>query len=285
MGTRARTFAQTGLVGLDTRDCCGPGNTFPANVRVFAKFGHNRPSDIRVTKGQNATEDEMFKSSLLSAFGAVLALVACSPAEMPSRGLNIATPSVPDVAATAVGDVAALAMYHVVGFDAVVPRDLLVSEADVYLPIADIVWHGDPEGDRYAQIEAIFETALGQATADMTEGREVKVVAQVLKFHGVTDKTRATVGGNFAMHFYLTVLDAHTGALIDGPRLVVADTPASGGVRALREEQRGITQKFVVTNRLVEVFDEELAKPAQPPADNLAISRNDFSPSDLTLAD
>jgi hypothetical protein len=68
---------------------------------------------------------------------------------------------------------------------------------------------------------------------------------------------------------------------------VLADTPASGGVRALREEQRGITQKFVVTNRLVEVFDEELAKPAQPPAGNLElqVSRNDFSPMDLTLAD
>ncbi len=226
----------------------------------------------------------MFKTGFVSALGAVLALVACSPAEMPSRGLNIASPAVPDVATTAVGGTAQ-PLYHVVAFDAVVPRELLVSEADVYLPIADIVWHGDPEGDRYAQIEAIFETALAQSTADMTQGREVKVVAQVLKFHGVTDKTRATVGGNFAMHFYLNVLDAATGELVDGPRLVVADTPASGGVRALREEQRGITQKFVVTNRLIEVFDEELAKPGQAPEGNLAISRNDFSPSDLTLAD
>ena len=110
----------------------------------------------------------------------------------------------------------------------------------------------------------------------MTQGRPVKVVAQILKFHGVTPKTRATVGGNFGMHFYLTVMDATTGEVIDGPRLVVADTPASGGVRALREEQQGITQKSVVTARLVEVFDFELSRPAQGPDANLAISRNDF---------
>lgn len=228
----------------------------------------------------------MFKARIILGLCGAVALFACAPAEMPSRGPAISSPVLPGAPAATTAPAAAMA-YNVVMTSVLVPRDLLVSEADIYLPRADIVWHGDPAGDRYSQIEAIFRNALGRSTADMTSGRPVEVVVQIEKFHGVTPKTRATVGGNFAMHFYLTILDAATGQLIDGPRLVIADTPASGGLRALREEQRGITQKSVVTDRLVEVFDLELSKPGQPPAGNLnlTLSREDFSPSDLTLAD
>jgi hypothetical protein len=230
-------------------------------------------------------EDRVFKARIMGGLCAALALAACTTTtDMPSRGLTTAAPAVVGLQP---GGAMAAPLYNVVAFDAVVPRNLLVSEADVYLPRADIVWHGDPVGDRYAQIETIFESALAQSTADMTQGRAVEVVVQVEKFHGVTDKTRATVGGNFGMHFYLTVLDAETGALIDGPRLVVADTPAAGGIRALREEQRGITQKSVVLARLIQVLDLELAKPASAPQDNLSLtlSRDDFSPLDIALAE
>ena len=208
-----------------------------------------------------------------------LTLFACSPAEMPSRGLNIASPSVLDVVEqSATGQT----QYNVASYAVTVPGSLLVSEADVYLPIADIVWHGDPIGNRHDQIKTIFETAMAQSTQDMTSGRAVEVAIEVHKFHALTPKTRATLGGNFAMHFYLTVYDAATREILDGPRLVVADTPASGGVRALREEQRGITQKSVITARLIEVFELELSLPG---AASPMVSRNDFSPSDLTLAE
>lgn len=224
----------------------------------------------------------MFKAKTLTGLTVSLALLACSPAEMPSRGMNLASPALPEIA---LQDRAIATEYNVVGYEVTVPRDLLVSEADVYLPIADIVWHGDPEGDRYEQIKAIFDAALGRSTSDMTQGRPVEVLIQVHKFHALTPKTRATVGGNFAMHFYLTVYDAVTREVLDGPRMIIADTPASGGVRALREEKRGITQKSVITGRLVEVFDEELARPARAAPGAEMISRNDFSPYDLTLAE
>lgn len=211
-----------------------------------------------------ATEDRMFKARIVTGISATLALFACSPAEMPSRGLAMDATLAAPMQMAAPNAATAQPHYNVVAIDTLVPHELLVSEADIYLPIADIVWHGDPEGDRYAQIEAIFDAALGRATQDMTTGRDVRVVVQVEKFHGVTPKTRATVGGNFAMHFYLTVLDANTAEVLDGPRLITADTHASGGVRALREEQRGITQKVVVTERLVQVLDAELAKPGVP---------------------
>ena len=173
----------------------------------------------------------MLKAKIIAGFVVSMALFACSPAEMPSRGLNIASPTVPDI--STVRD-AVQAQYKVVGYSVSVPRSLLVSEADVYLPIADIVWHGDPDGDRYEQIKAIFDAALAQSTQDMTQGRAVTVSVEIKKFHALTPKTRATVGGNFAMHFYLTVLDAETNEVLDGPRMVVADTKASGGAGAAR---------------------------------------------------
>ena len=225
----------------------------------------------------------MCKVRIVFGMFASMALYACSPAEMPSRGLNLASPAIVDAPARVAAPGAAVQLaFNVVNYTVSVPRTLLVSEADVYLPIADIVWHGDPDGDRYEQIKTIFDAAMAQSTQDMTAGRAVEVAIEVHKYHALTPKTRATLGGNFAMHFYLTVYDAATREVLDGPRIVVADTRASGGVKALREEQRGITQKSVITARLVEVFVHELSRPG---AAAQAVSRNDFSPSDLTLAE
>ncbi len=97
-------------------------------------------------------------------------------------------------------------------------------------------------------------------------------------------KTRATFGGNFGMHFLLTVYDAHTREILDGPRQIIADVHGSGGLAALREEQQGITQTTVVEGRLAEVFARELSRMRVPAGSAEVVSRNDFSPSDLTLA-
>ncbi len=45
-----------------------------------------------------------------------------------------------------------------------IPRTLKVSESNVYYPRGDIVWRGDPIGDRYEQIEAIFQSAAYNGT-------------------------------------------------------------------------------------------------------------------------
>jgi hypothetical protein len=228
----------------------------------------------------------MFRTKVLTGMCVSMALFACSPAEMPSRGLTDVFPAVAGPAAEAVAAKDAVTVgYDIVSYSVSVPKSLLVSEADVYLPIADIVWHGDPEGDRHAQVKALFMTGFESGTTGMTAGRAVTVDVQVEKFHALTPKTRATFGGNFAMHFFLTVYDANTHAIIDGPRLVIADTPASGGVKALREEAAGITQTTVITGHLASVFREELSRPAMPTAAPNLVSRNAFSPSDLTLAE
>lgn len=157
-------------------------------------------------------------------------------------------------------------LFAVMGITVRVPETLKVSEANLYYPVADIVWRGDPRGNRYDQVKAIFDIAMAQGTAAATRGTPVLLDIEVTRFHAQTEKARYSVGGTFSMKFLLTIRDAATGAIIDGPREVDADTPAAGGEAALAEEALGITAKVAVTSRLAEVIAAELARPVLLPA-------------------
>ena len=179
------------------------------------------------------------------------------------------------------GSVVLQAVYDVQAVNVSVPHALRVSEANTFHPSADIVWHGDLPGDRYAQVKAIFETAAARSTATMHQGEPVVVDLEVVRFHCLTEKTRYTIGGMHTLHFMMTVRDATTGAVVQGPRLIVADVKGAGGSRAIAEEQAGLTQKVVVTTRLTEVIRRELSAPVTVlPADAM-VTRFDGSPAQL----
>lgn len=189
-------------------------------------------------------------------------LAACGQPEQPSRavvapegGLTLATQG-QDAAATF--RTAAYAVQDVV---VTVPSDLRASEANVYYPLADIVWRGDASGNRHEQVRDIIRTAATQATAGMTTGPAAVVDITLNRFHSVTEKTRYSVGGVHSINYTLTVRDAQTGAVLDGPRVVIANAPAVGGVRALAEDQAGRTMKQVITERLIASLRAELTKP------------------------
>lgn len=211
-----------------------------------------------------------------------LGLAACSGTEPATRGVS-ADPS----ALSAAGTVLAAPDYDVTAISVIVPRTLTVSEANVYYPIADIVWHGDPLGDRYDQVTAVFQEAFARGTADLNGSRKVEVIAEITRFHALTPKTRYTIGGTHSLHFMLTVRDAVTGAVLDGPRPVVADIKAAGGQLAIAEEAAGITQKVVIEERLAQVIHDELTAPMRlaPQAAAEAVSRQDFSPIDLNIVE
>ena len=156
--------------------------------------------------------------------------------------------------------------YQIAGVSIRVPQSLRVSEANMFFPIADIVWRGDPRGDRHVQVQAIHAEAMGRATANLTTGRAVLVDVEVTRFHCLTEKTRYTVGGNHSLRFILTLRDAATGAIIEGPRAIIADVKASGGSIAVAEEAQGMTQRVVVVNRLAEVLAYELTHHVPLPA-------------------
>ncbi len=154
------------------------------------------------------------------------------------------------------------APYAVRKVNVTVPETLKVSEADVYYPIADIVWRGDPLGNRYDQVAAIFRDAVREGTGDLTRGQPIVADIVVTRFHALTEKTRYSVGGVYSINFDLTIRDAATGAVIDGPKKVIFDMPAAGGDRALGEEIQGRTQRIVIVEGLSQKIRAELLTPA-----------------------
>lgn len=162
-----------------------------------------------------------------------------------------------------IGPVEITRSYTVTNVVAMVPANLEASEANGYYPMADIVWRGDPVGNRHHQIAQLFETAAAREAELMTG--DIPVVAEVVlvRFHGVTERTRYSVGGVYNVEFTLTVRNANTGAIIEGPRLIEANLPAPGGNAALQLEQAGQTEKVRMLDFLTTVLARELG--AEPP--------------------
>lgn len=142
-----------------------------------------------------------------------------------------------------------------------VPRSLRVSEANVYYPNADIVWRGDPMGDRYKQVLQIFADSMQRGTNQLDGLQDVTVEVQVVQFHALTQKARYAYGGEHSIKFNLTVKDTLTGAVIIPTRLVNADLVGLGGQRAIDAEMQGITQKTRISAHLEKVILEELQRP------------------------
>jgi hypothetical protein len=142
-----------------------------------------------------------------------------------------------------------------------VPRTLKVSEANMFYPIADIVWRGDAYGDRHEQVEAIFNEGLTKG-AQMTSGaRDVVVDVEVIRFHSLTERTRYTVGGTHSITFAMTVHDAKSGSVLQARRIIKSDLKGFGGNAAVIAERMGQTQKVRITDHLAKVLNQELARP------------------------
>ncbi len=151
--------------------------------------------------------------------------------------------------------------YAVQDVRAIVSPALRVSEANSYYPITDIVWRGDPIGDRHTQIASLFETAAGRGAETLRGEVPVVVDVELVRFHGVTERTRFSVGGVYNIMFNLTVRDAVSGTVIEPTRLVEADLPAPGGQAAVRLDQSGQTEKVRITDFLTMVLQRELTGP------------------------
>jgi len=192
---------------------------------------------------------KLFRSIVL--IGLAFGLAACEGAEFASRNQPL------DVPGLVAGTTVVARSYTVQQINVVVPEDLTVSEANGYYPAADIVWRGDPIGDRYQQVAAILETAALQGTADLSGDIPVVLDIVLARWHGVTERTRYSIGGNYTIHFMLTVRNAGTGAIIEGPRMIEAELAAPGGLAAVRLEQSGQTEKLRVTEYLTYVFQRE----------------------------
>lgn len=151
---------------------------------------------------------------------------------------------------------------HIAQVNVTVPRTLSVSEANTYYPRGDIVWRGDPIGDRHMQIKEIFDSAIYNGTRDMAGAKGVIVDIDVVRFHSLTEKSRYSVGGVHNMEFKMTLRDAVTGQPLRPTQEIEANLQAFGGKMALAADRRGQTQKVRVTGYLAQVIRQELESPS-----------------------
>ncbi len=136
---------------------------------------------------------------------------------------------------------------------------LVVSEANNFYPPADIVWRGDPPGPRIPQIEAMFQAAAARSRSVLNGEMPVIIDVELVRFHGVTERTRSTVGGVYNVIFDMTVRNAQTGAIIEPARRVVGNLSAPGGSRGRELDAAGQTQKVRVTDFLTGLLRHQLA--------------------------
>lgn len=160
-----------------------------------------------------------------------------------------------------VATVAAEARYSVTSIEVIVPQTLVVSEANQFVPKADIVWRGDPPGDRLAQVKSIMEEGLGVGASLLNQGPDVMVSVQLERFHALTEKARYSVGGVHDVVFVMTVVDAKSGAVLEGPRRVEIAIRAAGNDLAIAEDEAGRTQRVVIVEGLAEALRRELSGP------------------------
>lgn len=153
----------------------------------------------------------------------------------------------------------------------IVPENLVVSEANVYLPAADIVWREDPEGDRKAQVARIIDTAVTQGVAHLQGPRAVYIDIELRQFHALSDKARATVGGTHAITFDMIVRDAATGEDLTEPERVQTELIAYGGFRALSAVRKGLSQKVRITHHVANLIRARFGAEQVPISETVAL--------------
>lgn len=132
-----------------------------------------------------------------------------------------------------------------------IPQSLTTTEQNSYAPNADIVWHGDPSGDRRAQVATILRESIAVAAQPLRGARLVKLQVVLQEFHAVTPRARAAAPS--AVHnisFTIQAIDIRTGELLTPPDRIRADIEAFTGEAAFDAIQRGQTQKVRIAQHL-----------------------------------
>ncbi|EBA11320.1 lipoprotein, putative [Roseobacter sp. CCS2] len=148
--------------------------------------------------------------------------------------------------------------YALRGFRFDAQAGLRIAESESFYPAADVVWRGDPIGPRIPQIAVMFEEAATRNRAILNGSFPVDVDVTLVRFHGVTNRTRFTVGGVYNVVFDMTVRRAGTDEVIEPTRRVAGNLDAPGGERAARLDAAGQTQKVRVTDFLTSLLRAQL---------------------------
>ena len=151
--------------------------------------------------------------------------------------------------------------WHVHDVQVIIPDSLTTSEVNILRPDVDVVWHGEPQGDRLQQVGIILHNALEVAAESLipeNNHRPVVIQATLIHFHSLTPRARALVGGIHKVKFSIQVIDQKTDEVLAGPTVIEADEFAFGNWKAVRADAEGETMKVRISNRIVEVVSDWL---------------------------
>ncbi len=209
------------------------------------------PASEGSAAGQGVTV--MFFKRLAALGLLALTISGCAVVDTPTRAASLQTPGLATTAPqTEIRD------YRIEDINVRFPEGLRISEANSFYPLADIVWRGDPYGDRLEQIQAIFVEAFEQGTAEADGAQRVDVDILVKRFHSLTERTRYSVGGTHSIKFEMTVRDAATGEVLEGPRMIDGDLVGLGGQAAIAAEREGRGQKWRIIQHLSMLAERQL---------------------------
>lgn len=175
--------------------------------------------------------------------------------------VQVAVPAAPAASAPASLPAHIVSQINVAKINISVPQRLRVSEANRYYPSGDIVWRGDPIGDRHAQVASIMNAAMSKGTAQFVGPVDVVLDVEVKRFHALSEKARYSVGGVHNIIFLMVLRDGKTGQALSDPQLVETNLDAFGGDQAIQAEARGDTQKVRITDHLAEVIRQQIVRP------------------------
>lgn len=192
---------------------------------------------------------------ILASLLALAALSACTGATQASYEVAAET------RASGTGaSAAAESPYSVRAVRVEVPDTLTASDANEIKPRVDIVWHGDPEGDRYEQVDRIMTAALEQGVASMRGPKPVVLDVTVTRFHAVTPRTRErNPFGEHEIAYTYQLHDARTGTPVGEARSFNGSFRSYYGTQARQAEARGVTQKVRITNFVAQGIAEEMS--------------------------
>lgn len=183
-------------------------------------------------------------------------LSACASVETATRGEPVgASVVVPSLSARSVD-------WNVVDVRVNVPETLSTTEANMFYPNANIIWRGEPLGNRHQQVAALMDQGISFGLTHLNGSQDVIFQIDVRRFHSVTEKARAFTGGVHDMIFTLTVIDATTGAALHGPVFVETHLNAHGGRAALEAERNGFSQKVRIMNHLAVMMQKSFPNEA-----------------------
>ncbi|CAM3187323.1 hypothetical protein SAMN04488021_12022 [Paracoccus aminovorans] len=163
-------------------------------------------------------------------------------------------------------DTAQTAHWRVASVEVAAPETLTTSEENSYTPDFDIVWHGEPAGDRRAQAAAIVKEGIEKGAAGLHGKTRVRIVATLGQFHAITPVVREKLqnSGVHNIQYSVQVFDARSGAALTEPQTIKAEFPALVGRAGDEADAKGLTQRVQIVNQIAAVTQNWLGRGADP---------------------